>query len=187
VNLAPETFAMDFDRFEIHELFEAERDRVFRLLYRLTGNAANADDLLQDTFLTAWRKWRQFDGRGSASGWLQSIAFRLFLNSCNRDIRRGRLAKQVRLVRDPREPGDSSVAQLDSQEATQIMLARVRASLLRLPEGPREAFALVRLGGLSVSEVAVLARVPPKTVENRLRRATQLLADTLADLKGDLA
>ena len=73
------------------ELFERHRDDLFRFLYRLTRNATDADDLLQETFLIVWRKRAQFDSRGSLEGWLKRIAFRTYLNSRTRSDRRARL------------------------------------------------------------------------------------------------
>src|SRR5262249_23946355 len=60
-----------FERPEFRALFDEQRDPLFRFLLRLTRNASDAEDLLQETFLTVWKKRELFDGRGSAAGFLR--------------------------------------------------------------------------------------------------------------------
>jgi RNA polymerase sigma-70 factor, ECF subfamily len=164
--------------------FETHRDAIHRFLWRLTRNAADADDLLQETFLTAWRKRAQFDGRGSAEGWLRKTAYRLYLNQRAKSVRRADLADAHA---PPREgsvpPGDRAV---EDREATEFLLRRVAEAVDGLPDAPREAFVLFRYEGMSCSAIADATGTPMKTVETRLRRATELLAQQLARYRQDL-
>jgi RNA polymerase sigma-70 factor (ECF subfamily) len=182
---------MALDRAQFEELFSAERDRVFRFLYRLTGNAADADDLLQEAFLTTWRHRSQFDGRGSAAGWLLRTAFRLYLNWRRKGTRRVRLAGRVEpLAVDPAAPAsvarNGSAHGPDADEARRFLLERVRGALSSLPDDARTAFVMFRFEGIPVAEIAAIADCPPKTVETRIRRATLLLAASLSGLREHL-
>lgn len=173
--------ALDHGQFQC--LFESERDRVFRLLYRLTGNAADADDLLQEAFLTAWRNREQFEGRGSAAGWLVRTAFRLYLDWRRKGARRLRIAGRVETWTDDASPAasrnGSAAIGAETRDAHGFLLARVQEALASLPEGPREAFVMFRFEGMPVQEIAEITASPPSTVETRIRRATQILAEAL--------
>ncbi len=164
--------------------FHAHRDAIHRLLHRLTRNAADADDLLQETFLTAWKKRGQFDGRGSAEGWLRRTAFRLYLNQRTKSKRRTSLADARSLAKDGSVPaGEHAV---DDREATSFLLSRIAEALDDLPDEPREAFVLFRFEGMTCAQIAETTGVPAKTVETRLRRATELLAQSVAKYRDHL-
>jgi RNA polymerase sigma-70 factor (ECF subfamily) len=158
---------------EFRALFHEQRDPLFRFLFRLTRNASDAEDLLQETFLTVWKKRELYVGRGSAAGFLRSTAYRLFLNQAQLAARRSDLAPLAAEVRahDAAEP--------ERAETIGFLVARVRAALDELPEPTRTAFVLFRYEGLSCAEVAETQNAPLKTVETRIARATQLLAEKL--------
>jgi len=156
-------------------LFEDHRDPLFRFLFRLTRDAEDAEDLLQETFLTVWRKRHQFEGRGSVEGYLRRTAYRLFLNARQRSLRRESIAPTV---------GEQDVAVVpqaaaERSEVLGFLADRVREALDGLPEPNREAFVLFRYEGLTCAQIAEASGVPLKTVETRLGRATRLLGDRL--------
>lgn len=163
-----------FERPEFRLLFDEQRDPLFRFLLRLTRNASDAEDLLQETFLTVWKKRELFEGRGSAAGFLRRTAYRLFLNQNELSTRRASLAP---LAPCETERGDEPDSERD--ETIGFLVARVRAALDELPEPTRTAFVLFRYEGLSCAEVAETQGAPQKTVETRIARATQLLAERL--------
>jgi RNA polymerase sigma-70 factor (ECF subfamily) len=163
---------------DFSSFFHAYRDAIHRFLHRLTKNSADADDLLQETFLTAWRKRAQFEGRGSAEGWLRRTAFRLYLNHRTKLVRRAGLADARALAREGTSPAaDRDVADRD---AAAFLVRRVEEAVDALPDGPREAFVLLRFEGLTCAQIAEATDTPMKTVETRLRRATELLAERLS-------
>lgn len=169
-----------FTQAEFRLLFVKHRDELFRFLYRLTGDAADAEDLLQDTFLMVWRKRGQFEGRGSVLGYLRRTAFRLFLNARETRMRR---PSSTAAELDVAGPTDASV---ERDEALRFLVGRVSAALEDLPEPARQVFVLFRYEGLSCPEIAELTGAPVKTVETRLRRATQLLAERLRPYRDQL-
>lgn len=187
---------MPLDPAQFRALFEAERDHVHRFLQRLCGNAADADDLTQEAFLVAWRHRAAFAGRGSVVGWLLKTAYRLYLDAQRRRARRhgldqrlatGSAAGAPSLARadgaaSPAERPPGASDDPERRDARAFVLDRVRAAVAALPDGPREAFVLFRLEGLPVAEIAALTDTPLKTVETRIRRATQLLAERLGAL-----
>jgi len=154
--------------------FHAHRDAIHRFLWRLTRNAADADDLLQETFLVAWRKRGQFAGRGSAEGWLRRTAFRIYLNQLAKQKRRAALddARRAPVV-GVVAPADADVVE---REAAAFLRRRIEEAVEELPDEPRVVFVLFRFEGLTCGEIAEATEAPVKTVETRLRRATELLA-----------
>lgn len=164
----------------------SERDKLYRLLLRLSGNAQDAEDLLQETFLTVWRKRASFEGRGAPEGFLRTTAVRLCLNSHTRSNRRptSRSTEAVderRLGADPNLPCPAK--KMEQRDAEAFLVARVREELADLPAAAREAFLLFRFEGLSCAEIARLTNEPTKTVQTRLRRATLALAEKLEPLR----
>ena len=168
----------------LRALFLDQRDRLFRYLYRLTGDAGEAEDLLQDTFLTVWRKRDQFEGRGSPEGYLRKTAYRLFLN--RRQVRARRPGSEAMEVDELVPEGPLETAELERREALEFLTARVREALETLPDGAREAFLLFRYEGFTCREIAEATGVNLKTVETRVRRATELLAERLRPYRDHL-
>jgi RNA polymerase sigma-70 factor (ECF subfamily) len=162
------------DPVEFRALFEAHSARLQRFLCHLTGNASDAEDLLQETFLSVWKKRDQYEGRGSAEGYLRRTAFHLFLNQREKRLRRDALAPPA--VETYAAPADDALL---ANDALGYLILRVREAVHALPQGPREAFILFRFEGLSCAEIADATGAPLKTVEGRLARATRLLAERL--------
>ncbi len=155
---------------------------LHRFLYRLSRNPADADDLLQEAFLTVWRKRDQYSGRGSLDGFLRRTAYRVYLN--HRERRRRRAALALRAPKPAVEtPADDSVERHDT---VNFLFARIREGLDALPEEAREAFVLFRFEGLSCREISQLTQVPAKTVSTRVRRATLLLAARLRKYQNEM-
>ncbi len=171
------------DRGSLRFLFDEQRDSLFRFLYRLTRNASDADDLLQETFLMVWRKRDQFAGRGSAAGYLRTVAFRVFLNARQRSDRRaGLMAVSDREA----EVVPAADEELERSEALEFLFARANEAIARLSDEMREAFLLFRFEQLTCVEIAEVMNVPVKTIESRVRRATLLLAEKLRAYKDQL-
>ena len=166
---------MSLDQPDFHVLFQTERDRTFRFLLRLTRNRADAEDLLQESFLAVWRKRAQFEGRGSLGGFLRRTAYRLYLNQRTKKERRKALAPRS-TVAAVAPPADVKV---EREESVKFLLERVREAVAELPDASREVFELFRFEGLSCAEIAEITGAPIKTVETRLRRATNALAQRL--------
>jgi RNA polymerase sigma-70 factor (ECF subfamily) len=160
---------------EFRDAFETCRDPVFRFLLRICRHPTDAEDLLQDTFVMLWRKRSEYDGRGSLLGYLRRIAYRLYLNKRTKASRRAALAAHAPPRPDRVEPETAlrrSVSDAD-------LVARVRQVVAGLPDGARETFVLHRFEGLTCQEISQLMNAPVKTVESRLRRATQAVAQQL--------
>jgi RNA polymerase sigma-70 factor (ECF subfamily) len=151
-------------------LVDANQQAVRGFLRRLTGNWADADDLAQEAFLTAWRRLDRFDGRASFRVWVCGIGYRLA-----RDARR---AGRRRMARDAAwnatqdeasQPGSASEARLD-----------VRAALAQLPMEQRAAVALCLGDAMSHTEAAEALNLPLGTVKSHVTRGRARLQAALS-------
>lgn len=165
---------------DVRALFEAHRDGLFRFLWRLAGNSNDAEDLLQETFLAAWKNKDKIEVRDGASAYLRRIAFHLFLNARRRSRRSVGTPGEEDLVM---ESASRTVAE---EEAREHLRAHVRAAVDGLPDGTREVFVLFRFEGLSCAQIAQLSDISVSAVEGRIERATRLVAARLRPHREEL-
>jgi RNA polymerase sigma-70 factor (ECF subfamily) len=173
--------AIPDDRDGFRRLYETHGEAMFRLLYRLTRNAHDAEDLLQDTFTRAWTKRRQFRGDGSVEGYLRKIAYRTYLNARTR-IGRARAVSPLFEADLPDRDGNPSAAAERTLDRRHL-LDRVRAAVDALPASWREPFVLFRYVGLTCAEVGETLGISTKAAEIRVARALHSLGATLDGLR----
>jgi RNA polymerase sigma-70 factor (ECF subfamily) len=145
---------------------------------RLTGNAADADDLVQETMLKAYRAWDQYEKGTNAKGWLLTILRNSFINEYRR---RTRHPETVDV--DTIEPFAvfGEVQDDDPQGAffDQIVDDEVLKAIDDLPVAFRETLVLSDVEGMSYQEIGKILGVPVGTVKSRLFRARQALQGKL--------
>jgi RNA polymerase sigma-70 factor (ECF subfamily) len=167
------------DPVAIGALVGAYSQRVFALLYRLTGSADVAEELVQETFLRVVRRISDYQNRGRFEAWLFRIAANLARDQHRRTRRRatpGSLdSGPSSQPGPPCDPSDVSVRepgkQLEQAETDQ----RLHGALLRLGELDREIILLRHYSELSFREIAELLGVPLGTALARAHRALSRL------------
>jgi RNA polymerase sigma-70 factor (ECF subfamily) len=155
-------------RFEA--VFAAYADRVFAYARR-RATRAEAEDVVSETFLVAWR--RLDDVPDEPLAWLIGVARKTLANARRGEGRRAALGDRLRVV-----PGDG--AEPDPVERL-TTAQRIRHALRALPAGEREVIELVAWDGLSPAEVATALGIARATVYVRLHRARQRLAGALEE------
>jgi RNA polymerase sigma-70 factor (ECF subfamily) len=155
-----------------HALLDRHMDRLYRLAVSLIGNAADAEDLLQETFAGAYRGLDRFEGRSSVGTWLTRI---LVMQAAR--FRRGRRRKQMISIDAPGFSGEPG-----SPSATSGVDARIdiQAALLQLSPAHREVLVLREFEQMSYEKIAEVLGVPQGTVESRLHRARAELREKLS-------
>ncbi len=155
-------------------------DALYRVALRLTRSPADADDLVQETMLKAYRAWDQFEPGTNAKGWLLTILRHAFINEYRR---RTRHPETVDV--DTIEPFAvfSDVQEDDPQGAffDRIVDDEVLRAIDELPEAFRETLVLSDVEGMNYQEIAKILEVPVGTVKSRLFRARKLLQAKLYD------
>lgn len=140
-------------------------DDLYRYAYWLTRHAADAEDLVQDCFQRAWRRWHTLSDDQAVKKWLFAILRREFL-------RRFEKSRPEFTSLDEAEPMPLAVLGADDVYAVHQALARAPLSL-------REPLLLQVLGGFSCEEIAALHDISPGAVMTRLTRARQWLRHCL--------
>lgn len=147
----------------------AEHERgVYAAAFRVLGNGAQAQDVVQDVFLRIWRRPRTFDaGRGQLGSYLRMMARSRALDRWREAQAAGRATDRMKVVvADAALPVDGVPdAETERDEAR----AAVRDALRRLPAAQREALVLAYWGGLTADEIAQRSRVPLGTAKSRIR------------------
>jgi RNA polymerase sigma-70 factor, ECF subfamily len=152
------------------------QDRLYPTVFRLTGCAEDAQDLLQDAFLRAYEKLDQFQGESSFYTWIYRIAVNLTLS----DRRRRRHASSAGLKDDlPDVRGeDDPSASLERAERDE----RIQEALNALAPDHRAVVVMKEYDGLRYEEIGTMLGIPVGTVRSRLHRARCELRDRLRAL-----
>lgn len=161
------------------ELYKAHAGKLYSLVFRMVGNPADADDLLQEIFLSAHRKLDGFRGESALGTWL----YRLATNHCL-DFLRSRATKTNQLtdtLDDEPHLFDSGSRGIAEQTVAKMDLER---AIAQLPEGCRAAFLLHDVQGLEHGEVATALGVAEGTSKSQVHKARMRLRALLSARRG---
>jgi len=174
VTVDPDKHSEKVQRFEKHVLVYLSE--IYRAALRLTGQTADAEDLVQETCLRAFRSLEQLRHPAAARAWLFAILRSVFLRQVEREPRGrahfslddldGSLLTASEVLQDAYE------AVLPSE---QLLPQEAHQAILRLPLPYREAVILAHIGGFSYREMARILAIPMGTVMSRLYRGRRLL------------
>lgn len=173
------------DYLSFEELVKRYEKKIYNLAYRIMGNKEDASDVLQETFLQAFKKLSGFKGKAKFSTWLYRIA----VNICLMRKRKRKKMKTVSLdipiltkkedeiKRELRDDwSESPLATLENEEVKKTLSEAIGL----LPEEYRTVFLLRGLNGLSNQEVAKALKISLPAVKSRLHRARLFLRDKLS-------
>jgi RNA polymerase sigma-70 factor (ECF subfamily) len=188
-----ETFSLEAlrarDRGEFARLVDAYSGVIYRLALKMVNNQQDAEDILQETFLKAYRALPNFDGRSSLSTWL----YRIGVNEALMLLRKH---KQVVISIDGPQEDEGEVQEpLEIVDwcclpEAELLSAEARAQLDRavdrLPPGLRVVFLLRDIDGLSTFETAEVLKLSENAVKTRLSRARLRLREELSGYYGEI-
>lgn len=177
----------------IPQLVEIHGPRLYSLASRLCGNASDAEDMVQDVFLQAHRKWHTFKGDANPGTWLYAIA----AHSCKARLRRkGGIDKRMPAVSQLMPWNETRNADLDGLAGAMLngdghgpvgaaiereSARAVHDAILTLPENFRVPLVLKEMLELSIDDVAKTLNIKPETVKTRVHRARLLLRKAIMD------
>ena len=170
--------AADGDEPAFEVLVGRHKVALYRLARRYVGDADDADDIVQASFVSAWGALKRYDPTRGFAAWLRTIA----LNKCRDHGRRAvvrRLlmipvaASRANIVADP-QPG------ADVELIAQEELATLNWAIVRLPRALKEPLLLTLIVGLSQAEAGRELGISAKAVETRIYRARRALTEAIA-------
>ena len=160
------------------ELYDANVDRVYRLIYRMVGDADLASDYTQDTFVRTFEKLASFRGESALSTWITSIAISVVYNG-------QRKMKRIRTREVDLEHADAVAT--PSRAAYPDLKVKLNAAIDALPEGYRTVFLMHDVEGFTHEEIGAALGIQDGTSKAQLSRARAKLRTQLAAFAGDLA
>ncbi|MBI4164757.1 MAG: sigma-70 family RNA polymerase sigma factor [Acidobacteria bacterium] len=166
-------------------LVERYQRRVFALIFRVTGERDQVEDLSQEVFLKAYRAMRGYNQSASFGTWLSRIA----VNHCY-DYLRARRGTQNRLEsfdgspEDGESPARTFRASGPDPERAALLRDMVSKLLAHAPEEDRMVMALKELDGMSVEEIAEIMELKVGTVKVRLHRARKRMLEDFQRMQG---
>ena len=154
---------------------------LYRMAYHLAGNASEAEDLTQETYLRAYRGFAGFRG-GDVRAWLFTILRHVFLDECRR---RRRMPVTVSADDDAREftiqDAGTWAASAETEALRRLPSDAVERAFAALPPDWRLVVLLADVEELSYREIAEIMEIPLGTVMSRLHRAHRRLQERLLD------
>jgi RNA polymerase sigma-70 factor (ECF subfamily) len=178
------------DRF--YELVQRYQQALFNFGLRICGQAADAEDMVQDTFLNVFKYLKSFRFESQFKNWLYRIA----MSACIKRRRRSKFAPERELSLDEFLPGDESAVVNQTpgwaREPLDRLLdeelaGRIEQAILALPETYRPVLVLRDLEGFSTEETAQILSLTPGNVKVRLHRARLFIREQLKDYFHDRA
>jgi len=165
------------DQSSFEELLGRYSNKVFSLATRLTRNTEDAEEVLQDVFVTVHRKIAGFEGKSSFSSWL----YRVTVNAAFMKLRKRRQDQSIPLEDLIQQPHSAAALKspessyVDAQSIRHQMLEALENAIRKLPDDYRPVFILRDVDGLTSREVGRILDLTIPAVKSRLHRSRLML------------
>lgn len=180
------------DKSACAECIEFHAPQVYRLALRITGNEAEAEDVLQETFLNAFKAIDKFEGRSGLGTWLYRITYNTALMRLRKPAHKTpTVSVEESLAQEegaivPRQLFDWCCLPEQDFERDEVK-TELNQAITELPDSLKGVFLLRELEGLSTQETAVALDLTPSNVKVRLHRARLWLRERLTPYFTDMA
>ena len=182
------------ERFD--ELVKNYTQKLYRLAYGLLGNHHDAEEVVQDSFVRAYRGLDQFRGDSSFETWMHRITLNLARNKFHWNRRRGEgitvsLSDRNDGADESEDPGDMELPDSSYSPDSLMQKVETQSNVVRgmnaLPEFLREAMVLRHVKDMSYDQIARILNCPVGTVKSRIARGRELLREYLMKMDGEAA
>ncbi len=148
---------------ELEALYDAHHRQAIGLAYRILGDLGDAEEVVQEVFLSAWRSGHQYDpSRGSTHAWVLAM-----VRNRSIDVLRARKRRPVQPLAEGVDP--PSTEDVPTLAASNVDADAARLALDMLPPEQKQVIELAYFGGLSHTEIAAQLAAPIGTVKGRIR------------------
>ena len=172
------------DEDAFRDLVQRHSRTIFRVAYRMTGNEHDADDVVQETFLRAYRQIEKFEERANFGTWLHRIAV-----NCSLDLLRSRVRHEKHRITDKEDEDGDMTREFESTDPQpdRLLLSaelkqHVLAALERLSGNERTAFMLRHFEGMPVEEIGRTLGIQVNAAKHTIFRAVRKLRESLEPL-----
>lgn len=155
-----------------HQLYTSYAKAMFNVILRFVPNRADAEDLLQESFVKAFKSIDRFDGQKSFGAWLK----RIVINTAISELRR----RKIEWVTFDQQNHDISEA---PSPASEITPEQLHHAIKELPDGARTVFSLYQIEGYKHREIAEMLEVSESTSKAQYVRAKKLLKESLKHIQ----
>ena len=157
-------------------LYDRHGGAAFSLAYRMVGGRAEAEDVVQEAFLSIWRSRLRYEpARGSVRTWVLGIVHNRAIDALRRNVAQERRRADFEGVEEQREaPERTEVEVARRQEASSV-----RTAIGELPDEQSRVIELAYFGGFSHTEIAEMLDTPVGTVKGRMRLGLEKLSRSL--------
>ena len=184
-----QVLAGDQDSFRL--LVERHSRNLFRLAYRMTGNEHDAEEVVQETFLRAYRKLGQFEARANFSTWLHRVGVNCALDHLRQRDRREKQFPTVQRLEEDAQGQPDAVASVPATDPTAERLVhsaelreKLQSALRELTHHERTAFVLRHFEGLPIQEIGRILGLRTSATKNTVFRAVKKLRQALEPFAG---
>jgi RNA polymerase sigma-70 factor (ECF subfamily) len=176
------------------ELMGRHNQRLYRMAWSVLKNAADAEEAVQDAYISAFTTHAAFDGRAAYGSWLGRIVINHALERRRTADRRAALFEQEGVAamddyRSRRSTAPVTHASPEENVARRQLSRRLETAVAEIPDALRIVFVMRDIEGLSIEETSAVLALPPATVKTRLLRARkrlqQILEPDLRDALGE--
>jgi RNA polymerase sigma-70 factor, ECF subfamily len=183
-DLAAVSRARGGDADAFRDLVQRHSRTIFRVAYRMTGNEHDADDVVQETFLRAYRQIDKFEERANFGTWLHRIAV-----NCSLDLLRSRSRHEKHRITDKDDEDGEMTREFESTDPQPDRLLfsaelkeHVLVALDRLSGNERTAFMLRHFEGMPVEEIGKTLGIQVNAAKHTIFRAVRKLRESLEPL-----
>jgi RNA polymerase sigma-70 factor (ECF subfamily) len=174
------------ERAQFEEAVLPHLDALYGSAYRLTRNAGDAEDLVQDALLRAYRFWASFQEGSNCKAWLFKILTNTFINSYKRKKRSKEILNAAIAEQESTDGVLIHAQALNQRTPAELLVEQslsedVERALAAIPADFRVAVVLCDVEGFSYKEIAEIIECPVGTVMSRLHRGRRLLHKELQD------
>lgn len=177
------------DREAYRVLVERHSRSVYRMAYRMMGNAHDAEDIVQESFLRAYQKLKQFEGNANFGTWVYRIAANYAIDRIRqRNAHEARRERPSKTGEDSLEVDPLSQAQDMSPSPERLagsaqLADRMKAALAELSPAERTAIVMRHWDGCGIDEIAAVLKSNSNATKNTVFRAVQKLRRALSPFR----
>jgi RNA polymerase sigma-70 factor (ECF subfamily) len=174
--LMPLIAARDPDALEV--VYDRHGGAAYSLAYRIVGERAAAEDVVQEAFISIWRSGARYDrARGSVRSWMLGVVRNRAIDLLRSKTGRARLDFDDDTILEQRIAGERTEEEAEQRETAD----ELRGAIGELPRDQSTVIELAYFGGFSHSEIAGMLGVPLGTVKGRMRLGLEKMRSELAE------